>query len=259
MHPVLVQVVDLAGGGGHFAHDAGAVLHLQGDTLVAEQHEVVDQDLGSFLQRAFRIDAAVRGQLDGELLVVRLLFHAGVVHAVLHVLDGCEDGIDEDGTDGRALHFVLLGGHIAAALADGEFHVQLHVVLHAADHELRVQHLETGGVLADVGGGEAVLTANSEVEFLVVHVLKLAAEAYLLEVEHDLGDILDDALDGAELMLDTVDAQAGDGEAFQAAEQDAAEGVADGDAIAGLQWTELENSVLVVGFDHRDLVRPLEI
>ena len=82
---------------------------------------------------------------------------------------------------------------------------------------------------------------------------------HLLEVEHDLGDIFDNALDGAELMFNAVDAHACDGEALQAAEQDPTEGVADGDAIARLQGTELKNSVLVVGFDHRDLVRPLEI
>jgi hypothetical protein len=51
---------------------------------------------------------------------------------------------------------------------------------------------------------------------------------------------------------------AGDGEAFERGEQDAAERVADGDAITGLKWTELEGAALVVGFDHRDLVGPLE-
>jgi hypothetical protein len=45
----------------------------------------------------------------------------------------------------------------------------------------------------------------------------------------------------------------------EAAEQDAAQGVADGDAIARLQRAELEGAALVIGFDHHDLVRSLEI
>jgi hypothetical protein len=44
----------------------------------------------------------------------------------------------------------------------------------------------------------------------------------------------------------------------RAAEQDPAERIADGDAITGLKRTELEGAALVVGFDHRDLVGPLE-
>jgi hypothetical protein len=60
--------------------------------------------------------------------------------------------------------------------------------------------------------------------FSLSHVLQLAAEAHLLEVEDDLGDVLDHAFDGAELVFDTVDAETGDGEALEAAEQDAAQG-----------------------------------
>ena len=119
--------------------------------------------------------------------------------------------------------------------------------------------LEAGGLAADVTGREAVLAIHIDAHALGAAVLQLAAEAHLLEVEDDLGDVLNDAFDRAELVFDAIDAETGDGEALQAAQQDAAQAVADGNAVTGLQRAELEGAAGVGGLDHGDLVRSLEI
>ena len=54
----------------------------------------------------------------------------------------------------------------------------------------------------------------------------------LLQVEHDVGDILDDAVDALELVVHPVDLDRGDGGTLDGAEEHAAERVADGVAIA---------------------------
>ena len=56
-----------------------------------------------------------------------------------------------------------------------------------------------------------------------------------LDVEDDVGDVLDDAGDGGDLVLHALDLDAGDGTAFQAGQQDAAQAVADGHAEAALE------------------------
>ena len=53
----------------------------------------------------------------------------------------------------------------------------------------------------------------------------------LLQVEDDLGDVLDDALDALELVVDPVDLDRGDGRALDRAEEHAPERIADRVAV----------------------------
>ena len=62
-----------------------------------------------------------------------------------------------------------------------------------------------------------------------------ALEAELLDVQDDLGDVFLDARDRGELLVHVADLDRRDGRALERGEQDAAEGVAEGDAVAGLQ------------------------
>ena len=55
-------------------------------------------------------------------------------------------------------------------------------------------------------------------------------------------------------MVDTVDTDRCDGEAFQRGEKDTAQSVADGDAVARFQRAEFESATEVVGFEHDYLV-----
>ena len=69
-----------------------------------------------------------------------------------------------------------------------------------------------------------------------------------LDVEDDVGHVLDDAGDRADFVLHALDLDAGDGAAFEAGEQDAAQAVADGHAEAALERLGVE---LAVGVGQR--------
>ena len=60
-------------------------------------------------------------------------------------------------------------------------------------------------------------------------------ELNLLQVQHDVGDVLDHAVDGGEFVHRAVDLDRGDGGAFERGEEHAAERVADGVAVAGFK------------------------
>src|SRR5262249_33216260 len=83
----------------------------------------------------------------------------------------------------------------------------------------------------DVGGLDdaALVSLDAEGARRIAGVLDHQA----LDVENDVGDVLDDAGDGADLVLHALDLDARDGAAFQAGQQDTAQTVADGDAEAG--------------------------
>ena len=66
------------------------------------------------------------------------------------------------------------------------------------------------------------------------------AQAQLLDVQDDLGDVFLDVLDRAELVEDAGDLDAGDGGSLEGAEQDATQGVAQRHAVALLERGHLE-------------------
>ena len=72
------------------------LIGLKGDTLVTEQHEVVDKSLSSFCQSIFRMDRTVGDDLEYQLFVVGLLLNTIVLDTVLYVLDRCKDRIGKD-------------------------------------------------------------------------------------------------------------------------------------------------------------------
>ena len=76
-----------------------------------------------------------------------------------------------------------------------------------------------------------------------------ALQAELLDVQDDLGDVFLDARDRRELLVHVADLDRRDRGAFERGQQDAPQGVAQGDAIAGLERAGL---VLAVGAELLD-------
>ena len=72
-------------------------------------------------------------------------------------------------------------------------------------------------------------------------------EEDLLEVEHDVGDIFDHAGKRGEFMHGAFELDAGDGGAFQRGKEHAAQGVAEGVAVAGLKGFGDELGVVAFG------------
>ena len=81
----------------------------------------------------------------------------------------------------------------------------------------------------------------------------VALEAELLDVQDDLGDVFLDARDRRELLVDVTDLDAGDRGALEGRQEDAPKGVAEGDAVAGLERTGLVLGVRAGFLDRLDL------
>ena len=60
-------------------------------------------------------------------------------------------------------------------------------------------------------------------------------EQALLQIQNDVGDVFDDALDDSELVLGSVNLDRRDGPAFERAEENATEGIANGMAVTGFK------------------------
>ena len=202
-----------------------------------EDFEVVAQDRGGFLEGFVRGDAAVGGDFEHELVVVGLVTGAGGLDGVLHEGDRREEGVDRDGTDGLFGLLVLLGGSPAATHGDFEVGVEATLAVEGADDLVRIDEGDGGalGLELDVRSlhGAGLVDVDGALEGLAL--IGLGADAHLLEVEDDLGDVFDDAFDRLELVLHAFDRHGGDRGAFDGAQEDAAEGVADGVTEARLE------------------------
>src|SRR5580700_8929990 len=86
------------------------VLRLLGLFEVDEDRELLLQNLGRVGDGVLRLHAAVRPDLERQLVVVRLLTDARVGHRVVDLADRREERIDGDGANRHARRLVSLGG-----------------------------------------------------------------------------------------------------------------------------------------------------
>ena len=170
--------------------------------------------------------------VNDEAVEVGALTGTSCLDAVGHLEHGRVDRVDRNLAGLGVLVAVLGGRHVAAATLDGEFELELGLVVERRDDELGVVDLDTGRS-RDVGGGDLAGTLLAQVrgDGLVV----LARDDEVLDVQDDLGDIFLDTGNGAELVQHAVDADAGDSSAGDRGEQGAAQRVAEGVTEAGLE------------------------
>ena len=140
--------------------------------------------------------------------------------------------IHRDQADRRVFRAVDAGRLVALAQVDGELHAQLHPVVQGADDQFGVHDVDVvarldlpGADFARTGGGQ-----RHPLRPLAVH-----PQRQLLDVQHDVGDVLTHAGHAAELMQHAVDLHRGDRRALQRGQQDAPDGIAEGHAEAALQ------------------------
>ena len=100
------------------------VLVLNGDFLVGEEHEVVNEDFSSLFQRVFGADGAVRRYVNDKLVVVGLLLDTIWLNRITYVSDWGVNGIDRNYIHIGAELTILVGGHIASAFVNGEINLQ---------------------------------------------------------------------------------------------------------------------------------------
>ena len=199
---------------------------------VDENVEVMAQNGRGLQQRVVRGQAAIGPDFEDELVVIGALTDAGVFDRVFHAGHRRENGIDRDQTDRLVGALVFVAGGETASDAHFEFGVELMLLVERADELFRVQDVVTLHDL-DVAGGDFAFLVHGESEFARLVIGGL--EFHPLQIEHDVGDVLDHARKGGELVLRAGDLYRGDGSAFERGKENAAEGISDGVAVTGFK------------------------
>ena len=157
-------------------------------------------------------------------------------------MDRAETGVDRDHADFEIVGVALGGRPIAAAVLDGHLQMERNVVSQRAENMVRVDDLD-GLVVEDIGGGDdaAAVAVDPDGPWCSEWFLTTRQ----LDVQNEVGDIVDHAGDRRELVLDPLDLDLGDGAALQAGQQDAPQAVAHGMAEAAFERLDVELAVRV--------------
>src|SRR5665213_2986363 len=119
-----------------------------------------------------------------------------------------------------------------AADFHGQLHLKFFLFVEGADVLVGIDQFNVLVQLNVAGGHDAFLAGRQQKHLLVARV---RLELDLLQVQNDVGHVLDDAVNGGELVHRAVHFQRGDGRAFERRKQHAAERVADGVAVTGFK------------------------
>ncbi len=143
---------------------------------------------------------------SGELVVVGDLTETSSLDEVVDLADGRVDGVDRDEAKAEIGVEVLVGRDVATAALETHLHVDLAAFADGADVDVLVEDLDIAVGFDHAGGDDASLV-GAEVEGLGAFAVEL--ERNLLEVEDDVGRVLNDAGDGLELVQHALDADGG--------------------------------------------------
>src|ERR1051326_6426698 len=112
--------------------------------------------------------------------------------------------------------------------------IELVLLVHRADELVRIQDFVTLSELDVAGRNFAFLVHRERKLARLLPVVGFEFDS--LQVENDVGHVLDHAGQGGEFMLRAGDFHRGNGGAFQGRKQDSAKRVADWVAVSGLKW-----------------------
>ena len=120
--------------------------------------------------------------------------------------------------------------------------IQLTAVGDRSDDVLRVDQRELGGNV-EIGTRHRARTLRRHMRRGFLDIIVQCGEHKTLDIQDDIGDILDDAFGRRELMLHTLDLDGGGFRTIQRGEQNAAHAVAQRVAVATLERLENKSSV----------------
>ncbi len=111
---------------------------IEGDLLIGEEHEVVDENLSCLFQGFLWMNRSVGLDLKYQLFIVGLLLNTIVLDVKPYILNRCKDGIHSDKSKLSLGWFVFISRNISASFADRNFHLQFHILLHVADYQFGI-------------------------------------------------------------------------------------------------------------------------
>ena len=145
--------------------------------------------------------------------------------------------VDRNPADAEILVEVLVGRHVAAAALHAHLHVELAALGHGRDVRVRLENLDVA-VGLDVARPHLAGLVDAQRQRLGVVDVQL--QRNLLQVEDDVGRVLDHAGNRRELVEHAVDLDRGDRRALNRGEQHAPQRVADRRAEAALERLGVE-------------------
>src|SRR4029079_10141664 len=190
------------------------------------------------------IDRSVGLDVERELVEVGALADASLLDGVGNAADGREDRVDRDHADGLVRRLVFLRRPVAAPAADGQVELELGLLLEGGDVRVRVEDLDARGQV-DVLGGDLTRAGDDHGRLDLARVGVHAAH-HALEVEHDVGHVLLDALDRGELVGDALDPHAGHRGAGERGQQHPAQRVAERVAEAAVKRLDDERAAVLL-------------
>jgi hypothetical protein len=199
----------------------------------------------SFAARPMRIggrDGAVGPDFERELVVVGDLTETRGFDGVVALAYRRVHGIDGNEADAEVFVEILVGGSVAAAALEAHFHVELAAFADGRDVDVFIQNLDIS-IGFDHAAGDHARLIGAQVNRLGRVAREL--ERNLLQVEDDVGRVLDHAGDRLEFVQHAFHLHRGDGRAFNRAQQHAPQGVAHGGAEAALKRLRPEHAVFI--------------
>ena len=176
-----------------FAHASRCLVELDYFFVVVHKDiEVVPQNRRRLEQCVIRRQTSVGPDFENELVVIGALTDPGVFDGILDTRDRRKNRIDRDNSDSLIGTLIFLAGGEATTDAHIKLGIKFMFFVESADHLLRVEHFKTLNGL-DVAGGHFAFLVHDERKFLRLVILTVHFEFHFLEVEDDVGDVLDDA------------------------------------------------------------------
>jgi hypothetical protein len=190
------------------------------------------EDRRSLLEGVVGRDATVGPDLEDQLVVVGDLANAGRLDGVLHEPDRGEERIDRNDADRLLFLLVGLTRIIAAARLDLDFGLEGALLVERADDLIGIDDLDIGvglDVRRSDGAGFGDLDLKGD------RLALLGNDQDFLQVQDDVGDILDNSIDRLKLVVNAVDLDGGNGGTFNRAEENTTQRIADRVTVTGLE------------------------
>src|SRR5436190_5486567 len=202
---------------------------------VHEYRQLILEDAAGATDGFFRVDGAVRLDVDDQLVEVGTLFDAGGVDHVRHATHGRERGVELQSADRTALFFersAIQRRAVATAALNAQRHGEFTSLREVREHQLRVHDFDIV-VRVDVAGRHRARALLRQAQLRAV--ARVHLEGDLLEVQQDVDDVFLDAFDGGVLMEHAFDFNFGDRRARHGRQQHATQGIAQRVAKATLE------------------------